>query len=380
MRPDVNRRPDPAILRSLVLVALLWGFLLNGFFLYVPFTAKIGEPSESALATAIGWLSLCAVAIVVGRSYYGFLDTRHLRWITALLVVGLVVTGVLLDTVSRGPWGWIVLSVPLSIMLSFLISRIVGAGESQSLATVSAYLGATPLIGLLIVSAAFSLAFVQDLYPVLAGASVVIAAVDLLAGPTPAHSSAEDMGGVKILPASLLSYGFLLGFGVALVNTNVYARIAEVTGGDSDATAGVSSQLIFLASLVGIAASLSTGLRVFQSISRLTLAKLAAAIVSLGVIVLLFADGIASIGIAGVLVGIGFGLTNGIELRLVDAASLGSRQRIELFGGFLAATTLPYVAAGVLGIQLAAPGWGTTPILVVALLTSLLGFASIRTK
>jgi hypothetical protein len=178
----------------------------------------------------------------------------------------------------------------------------------------------------------------------------------------------------------LLSYGFLLGFGVALVNTNVYARIAEVIGGESSVVARLSSQLIFLASLVGVIASLVVGLRMLENFPRVALARLATAVVSLGVLVLILAEGIIAIGIAGFLVGIGFGLTNGVELRLVQAASAGSRERTALFGSFLAATTLPYVAAAIVGIQMAAVGWGTTPILVTALIASFLGLVSIRTK
>jgi MFS family permease len=209
---------------------------------------------------------------------------------------------------------------------------------------------------------------------------VLIAIIDIIATPTHSHSSGDEAGRVNILPTSLLSYGFFLGFGVALVNTNVYARIAEVIGGESSSVARLSSQLIFLASLVGVIASLVVGLRRLENFPRVALARLATAVVSLGVLVLIFAEGIIAIGIAGFLAGIGFGLTNGVELRLVQAASTGSRERTALFGSFLAATTLPYVAAAVVGIQIAALGWGTTPILVAALIASVLGLVSIRTK
>ena len=380
MRPAVKQKLNPGLVRPLILVAMLWGVLLNGFFLYLPYVTGLGHAGESALATAIGWLTLCVVAIVVGRNYHGFLSKRCPRRITAFVVVALTAIGVIMDSIIAGPWGWIALSAALSITLSFLNSRIVGANGSHSMAKVSALLGATPPIGLLLVSATFSLAFVQDFYPALAGASVLIAIIYIIATPTHSISSGDDTGRVNILPTSLLSYGFLLGFGVALVNTNVYARIAEVIGGESSAVAGLSSKLIFLASSVGVIASLVMGLRRLENFPRVTLARLAAAVVSLGVLVLIFADGILAIGIAGFLVGIGFGLTNGVELRLVQAASTGSRERTALFGSFLAATTLPYAAAAVVGIQIAALGWGTTPILVAALIASVLGLMSIRTK
>jgi predicted MFS family arabinose efflux permease len=380
MKPTVKQELNPALVRPLILVAMLWGFLLNGFFLYVPYMTGLGQVGESALATAIGWLVLCVVAIVVGRNYHGILSKRGPRRITAFVVVALAAIGVILDSVVAGPWGWIALSAALSITLSFLTYRIVGANGSHSLAKASALLGATPPIGLLLVSSTFSFAFVQNFFPALAGASVLIAIIDIIATPTQPHSSGDDASRVNILPSSLLSYGFLLGFGVALVNTNVYARIAEVIGGESSVVARLSSQLIFLASLVGVIASLVVGLRMLENFPRVALARLATAVVSLGVLVLILAEGIIAIGIAGFLVGIGFGLTNGVELRLVQAASAGSRERTALFGSFLAATTLPYGAAAIAGIQIAAVGWGTTPILVTALIASFLGLVSIRTK
>jgi MFS family permease len=177
-----------------------------------------------------------------------------------------------------------------------------------------------------------------------------------------------------------LAYGFLLGLGVALVNSYVFERIAEVTHADSGEVASISSLLIFLSSLVGVAASLFAGTRLVQRIPRVTLARLAAVTISLGVIILLLATNIPLVALAGLLVGVGFGLTNGVELRLVHAASIGPAQRTALFGQFLAATTIPYVVASVVGLQLGVFTSGTTPVLLVALLAVSLSALMLRTR
>lgn len=364
---------------SLILISLLWGITLNGFFLYVPYVADLSDFPDSEVIIGAGWLVFSLIAVGVGRAHSTLANRQSVRALVGAVVVLLSVPALVFQD-ALGPWAWLFLSIPLSLTLAMHISRLVSDSEPSSIPGLSAWLGASPLLGLLVVSAAFSLDSVRGAYPLIAAVTVGVAIGAALVQPAQVGDSSQEWNHPQIARGSLLTYGFLLGLGVALVNTYVFERIAEVTESDSNEVARLGSLLVLLSSLVGVVASLLAGARFAQRVPRVVLARLAAVIISLGVTVLLLAPTIPLVALAGVLVGVGFGFSNGLELRLVHAASLGPAQRTTLFGQFLAATTIPYVVASVIGLQLGVFVSGTTPVLIVALLATSLGALMLRSQ
>jgi hypothetical protein len=363
----------------LILISFLWGIMLNGFFLYVPYVADLSDFTDSEVITGVGWLIFSLIAVGVGRAHSTLANRQSVRALVGALVVLLSVPALVFQD-ALGPWSWLFLSIPLSLTLSMHISRLVSNSEPSSIPGLSAWLGASPLLGLLVVSAAFSLDSVRGAYPLIAAVTVGVAMAAALVEPGQGGDSSQEKHQARIGRGSLLTYGFLLGLGVALVNSYVFERIAEVTESDSNEVARLGSLLVLLSSLVGVVASLLAGARFVQRVPRVVLARLAAVTISLGVTVLLLAPTIPLVALAGILVGVGFGFTNGLELRLVHAASLGPAQRTALFGQFLAATTIPYVVASVVGLQLGVIVPGTTPVLLVALVAAALAAVTLRKK
>ena len=95
---------------------------------------------------------------------------------------------------------------------------------------------------------------------------------------------------------------------------------------------------------------------------------------------MVFAPEIALVGLAGVLVGAGFGLANGLELNLVSSATQDAASRTALFGDLVAVTTIPFVFATLFGFGLSNLGQGTMPIFVVAAALTALSFGALAIK
>lgn len=374
----VITRHSQSLIWQLLFISLVWGFLLNGFFLYVPFVAELRGLADMEMVVAAGWLSFCAIALLVGRFFSTLEAARRTHFVAsaALILVPLALAASAIS--GQNTVSWLVVNLPLSVILTLSISHVVARAQEFTPALVSAWLGATPLLGLLVISAGFSWGVFRDFYPYLALAAAVAASVPFLWRRNQEQLPPEKGSPAKLVAGSVLSYGFLLGFGVALVNTYVFERIAEVTRADADQVANVGSLLILGASVAGMISSLVIGVRSAQRFSRVAIARVSAAGVALGTLFLLLATDIFLVALAGLLVGIGFGVANGVELRLVQAASSTPPEGTSLFGKFLAVTTLPYVAASLLGLPLALLNLGTLPVLGVALISSVLSILSIR--
>ena len=365
---------------SLAFIAVLWGFVLNGFFLFLPFEASKNSTTATELFAAAGWVSLCLISIYIGRSFSKLIESRFKKVVLAVKVFGLSALGLVIYPLYFAGWSWLLVTLAASISLSLLISRVVFSTAPKNANAISAFMGAAPLIGSLVVSLAFSAQLIRDNYLPLASITALAALWQGLRGSPVAQPSPVVESQTQLHKPRVLIYAFLLGLGVAMINSFVFARIAEVLKGAAEEVAGTGSLLVALASFAGVIASLAVAARGLARYSVLTLARLGSVLVTAGAAALVFAPEISLVGLAGVLVGAGFGLANGLELNLVSSATQDAASRTALFGDLVAVTTIPFVFATLFGFGLSNLGQGTMPIFVVAAALTALSFGALAIK
>ena len=364
---------------SMALIAMLWGFVLNGFFLFLPFEASKNSATTTELFAAAGWVGLCLISIYVGRSFSQLIKSRFKRVVLVVKVLGLALIGVLSYPIYFVGWSWLLVTLAASISLSLLISRVVFSTVPKSANATSAFMGAAPLIGSLLVSLGFAFEQVRDNYLALVSLVAVFALWPGLRGEPIAQPRPPLESQTELHKPRVLIYAFLLGLGVALINTYVFERVAEVLSEAAEA-ANTGSLLVALASLAGVIASLMVAAKALARYSVLTLARMGSVLVTSGAIALVVAPDIALVGLAGVLVGAGFGLANGLELNLVSSAAQDAASRTALFGDLVAVTTIPFVFATLLGFGLSNLGQGTIPIFMVAAVLTALSIVALAIK
>lgn len=363
---------------SLVLLSTLWGLVLNGFFLYVPYLARNEVGSSLELIVSFSWFLLCCLAVSISRNYLKITRSKKLRLFWFALIAIVNAFGAIYFFEMKASWVWVFFSAAASTSIVFITNRLILFSTSGNLAQLSAWLGAAPLLGSLAISLVFYLTPLRDFYLIAISVVSLLVAIFALSGLAPAVEVGDQQEEKKVATSGLLQFGFLLGFAVAIVNTFVYLRLGELYQSTASEVAELGSLLIAIASLAGVVSSIAVSSRALRGVSRILLARIAPFLVAIGILVLLVAPNISWAGLAGVLVAVGFGLVNGLELSLVQIATTSLEQRIRLFGTYLAFSTVPYVFAGIAGMALIQQSTGTWPVFVAAFFAAIFSSALLR--
>lgn len=80
---------------SIVLLATIWGLVLNGFFLYVPFLVRTEHSGSLELIVSLSWMLLCIFAVLVGRNYLAITTSKKLKYFLFSMILALNLTGVI---------------------------------------------------------------------------------------------------------------------------------------------------------------------------------------------------------------------------------------------------------------------------------------------
>lgn len=353
----------------LVSTSLNWGLLLNGFFIFLPELSNEINSNFFEVVTIAAWLAFMGAIWAVGKNFEVLIvNSGKLQFFVAQLL--LVSAGVALSFSNLRIWSWPVAAISVAIAIGITSSAALSRAASGNQNLISGLIGATPLLGSFLIAVLYPLLQISAYFVSIT--LIFSAATSTFYKLTRLHSiNFEKKSDPKINIRVLLWFGFLLSLAVASVNTYVYQRIDEVLGGDGQQVATTASTLIALAAAFGIVGSAITASQAMTKWNVVALARFASLLLSLGIVALLLATEIFMVAIAGSLIGLGFGLANGLELRMAMAATKESGSQLRMFTLLIVATTIPYVIAPALGFSLLGIGGGTAPILVAALLMAI---------
>jgi hypothetical protein len=364
-----------------LLLTLIWGFLLSGSFIYLPdqLSAADSDPTAS-IVVSLSWLTFTLVFVLVGFSYERLRAASRLRS-TLLAASVLPVLALMLMLTVAAPLAqlatWFLL-VPVASLLSAVITfQISSRPAGATLARASAAIGATPILGSTIFSLLFAFTEISTVFLLAFLATLLLALVSewVTARSGPPKTAAEKPG----FPRSyFFFYGLLISLAIALANAHLYLRVSELELGPLNDPLVLTGQIILAAGILGALGSAVSALPAAVNAPEPMLLRASALLVAVGAIAALLVEQPYALLLAASVAAFGFGLANGLEIRVLAKLAPEQANRPKAIAIYTALTTTPYAVGGGIGALLLGLNQGTAGIFATASLSALMALLLVR--
>jgi MFS family permease len=309
---------------------------------------------------AVGWLTMLIALVVSGRLNDSLLSRTGSRLLFVRVGAPLIaVSGVLLAIAPTVNWlfaAWIFAQIPAAMVITTALAVGGDTLPVNRRGIASGLVGAAPIVALLIggflvraLSDSLALAFV---IPALIGAAFAMPLMREQSKPREVQNEAKNSNEAEIIcvsaaqPVALIWVVFVVGsfmLSWTISTTNGFIVLFAQYSTDVVNSEVTATNVVITASALAVIASLIAGLVSKGQPRALFMWVTAAFLCGLALVVLLVSPTIMSLYISATLLGLGFGMANGVELAVVLMLRRARHHLGRDLGIFTAATTAPFV-------------------------------------
>ena len=315
-----------------------------------------GLPSTYALILSLGWLTMMVALIVSGAVGDAVRTRTGSRALLARIGVPLMAVGGVLLAIAPSPgWLmliWILVQIPSAMVVTTALAESGDEVPRERRGMTSGWVGAAPIIALLVGSIAVR--FLADalawafIAPAVLGALLALPLVRRQPAGEPGREHTPHVGGLNVpgllaLWIAFLIGSFLLSWSTSTTNGFLVTFVQYGMETDADQVADSTTGLIIIATSLAVIASVLAGAWSRGRPRAVRLWVVAAVLCAVALGLLVVAPNSVTLVLAAMLFGTAFGMANGVELAVVllvrrDPATLGRD-----LGVFTAVTSAPYV-------------------------------------